>query len=282
VNALRDAAKILLPAPVARSIQDALSERMGKRFGWIRPIDLSRVDLIRNASLDRLTDASYLEHELLPRLGLNDEMLHLVPRSLHPYTGQGLLHWQHPNQFSKYLVELSNHRIESYLEIGVRHGGTFVITIEYLSRFHPLREAVGVDLGRSPTLQSYASSRPGVRVMQADSHGEEFAAYVELQEPFDLALIDGDHEEAGCRADFELLRERARILVLHDIVSEPVPGVGKVWREGKASYGDRFQFLEFTDQYDELKREAGPDLLGIGMAISREQPAASTSAKARP
>jgi hypothetical protein len=34
-------------------------------------------------------------------------------------------------------VELASHRVENYLEIGVRHGGTFVITVEYLSRFHP-------------------------------------------------------------------------------------------------------------------------------------------------
>jgi precorrin-6B methylase 2 len=56
------------------------------------------------------------------------------------------LQWQYPNQFSKYLAELAAHPVDRYLEIGVRHGGTFVITVEYLSRFHPVREAIAVDL----------------------------------------------------------------------------------------------------------------------------------------
>jgi predicted O-methyltransferase YrrM len=186
------------------------------------------------------------------------------------HAGAGLLHWQYPNQFSKYLVELTRHRIESYLEIGVRHGGTFVITLEYLRRFHPVQRAVGADLATSATLRAYASSSPGTTVLEADSHGAEFEAFVEAQGPFDLVLIDGDHSEGGCRRDFEMVRDLGRIIVFHDIVSEPVPGVGRVWREVKESYADRFDFVEFVDQYLELRQQVGVDYLGIGMAVSRQ------------
>jgi hypothetical protein len=196
------------------------------------------------------------------------EQAYTFPPSLHRYGG-GLLHWQYPNQFAKYLVELSRHRIGSYLEIGLRHGGTFVITVEYLSRFHPLERAVGVDLGRSPTLGRYAASRPGVEVVQADSHSAVFGRRVRDGEPFDLVLIDGDHSEEGCRRDFETVLDRARIIVFHDIVSEQVPGVAKVWQHVRRTHADRFDFLEFTDQYPELCEQTGLRYFGLGIAISR-------------
>jgi cephalosporin hydroxylase len=270
-SVVKETAKTLLPDAALRRIQHALAARARRREHRTKPIDLSRTELIREAPLSQLSDPLYLEVDLLPRLGLNDENLHEIPPSLHPHTGYGLLHWQLPNQFSKYLLELSRHEIETYLEIGSRHGGTFVITVEYLSRFHPVREAVAVDLGRSRSLEKYASSREGITVLQADSHSREFENFVRKRSPFDLILIDGDHSEDGCRRDFELVLDHGRILVFHDIVSHPVPGVGKVWREVKEAYADRFRFLEFTDQYPEVRDEAGRKWFGIGVAISRSR-----------
>jgi cephalosporin hydroxylase len=267
MNALKQAAKTVLPAPVVRRILRRRTERARERA--IRSIDLSRIQLIEQATVAQLREPSFLENELLPRLGLNDELLHEFPPSLRSHAGGGLLHWQYPNQFSKYLVELSRHQIGSYLEIGVRHGGTFVITLEYLRRFHPILRAVGVDLAIADTLRTYSSSRPGTAVFRADSHSANFEAFIQAQEPFDLVLIDGDHSEGGCRRDFEMVLDRGRILVFHDIVSAPVPGVGEVWREVKNGYADRFDFLEFVDQYPELKDQAHVDYLGIGMAVSR-------------
>jgi len=62
--------------------------------------------------------------------------------------------------------------------------------------------------------------------------------------------------------------------VFHDIVSHPVPGVGNVWREVKESHANDFDFFEYIDQYPvgeypEGERDAGRELFGIGVAISR-------------
>ena len=165
------------------------------------------------------------------------------------------------------MAELAKHRAENYLEIGVRHGGTFVITVEYLSRFHPVRNAIAIDLEGTPGLVRYAKSRPGVTLMAADTQTAGFRDWVRARGPFDIVLIDGDHSEAGCRYDFETVVGQARIIVFHDIVSDAVPGVGAVWREIKASHADRYRFLEFTDQYPELVGQ-GRSYLGIGMAIA--------------
>ena len=275
--ASREVAKSLLPDPVVRSVQAVLIRRAYRRSVRTKPIDLSRLELIREASIEQLSDPTYIEQDLLPRLGLNDETGHF-PSSLQPFIGEGLLCWQYPNQFSKYLVHLSRQGIESYLEIGIRHGGTFVITIEYLSRFNPIREAAGVDLGHSPTLQEYAASRPGVTVIQASSHDDGFKEFVRGHEPFDLILIDGDHSREGCQEDFELVRDHGRVLVLHDIVSQPVPGVAAVWQEVRRLHEESFEFIEFTDQYPSFIRERGGEFLGIGVAQRRNEGRASERA----
>jgi hypothetical protein len=133
---------------------------------------------------------------------------------------------------------------------------------------------VGIDLGYSEVLADYCRSREGATLIQANSQTEEFSEFVSQHGPFDLVLIDGSHDEAPCRRDFETVRGHARTLVFHDIVSHPVPGVGKVWREVKERYPERFEFLEFTDQYADFSRETGATWFGIGMAVDREMLAA--------
>jgi predicted O-methyltransferase YrrM len=141
--------------------------------------------------------------------------------------------------------------------------------LEYLSKFHPVRKAIGVDIEPCPGLVNYQKMNPRVRFEVMDSQTEVFRRLVEAEGPFDLVLIDGDHTEEGCRRDFEMLKDHAKILVFHDIVSDPVPGVGKVWEEVKAQEKDSFDFFEYTDQYEEAKKHRGETLLGIGVAIRK-------------
>src|SRR4051812_34363485 len=99
-----------------------------------QPLELDRIARIHARSLVELADPRTLE-ALVCELGLNDEGIEELPAHLHPWCGQGLRIWQYPNQFSRYLAALAGRRIASYLEIGVRHGGTFVATVEVLGRF---------------------------------------------------------------------------------------------------------------------------------------------------
>lgn len=73
-----------------------------KKLGTI-PIELDRIHLIRDRSLQELSDPQQLELLILD-LGLNDEGLEEFPEHLYPYCGQGLRIWQYPIQFSQYKV----------------------------------------------------------------------------------------------------------------------------------------------------------------------------------
>ena len=158
--------------------------------GWrtlrgLRPkaIDLERIALIRAAPLHDLAQADKIE-KLLLNLGLNDEGIDEFPAVLHPFCGSGLRIWQYPSQFSKYLLQLSGLHVRSYLEIGVRHGGSFVATVELLNRFFPLEFAVAIDILPAPSMTEYMTFQELLaRVREA-----VLGAYQHQDLPFDMLV----------------------------------------------------------------------------------------------
>jgi hypothetical protein len=270
--ALKQSAKAVLPDTVWQRLR-ALRRHYPLRRRSANSLDLSRTRILREADIDALVKADWLEHEALPALGLNHELLDegpwpLLPSRLHGAAGHGLLAWQLPNQLAPYLVHLSRYPIASYLEIGVRHGGTFVITVEYLRRFRELETAVGVDLSRCPSLERYGRMNSAAHFARTNSQSLRFRRLVKRSAPWDLVLIDGDHREGPLRRDFSTVCDHARIVVLHDIVS-PIASVKKVWEEIKSDHADRFDFFEFADQYDEVVRLTGQTWLGLGVAVDK-------------
>jgi hypothetical protein len=241
-----------------------------QKRGWLmlnalRPvaIDLSRIALLRETSLDVLSNCAELEL-LLQQLGLNDEGAHEFPSHLREYCGRGLRLWQYPNQFSKYLIRLSTLGITSYLEIGIRHGGSFVATAEYVSRFAPLERAVAIDIIPCPSMTEYERVNPRASFYQYNTQSIAFSQFLKEQQAFDLAFIDSHHEEPQCRRELLWVQQNARMIALHDICNVGCPGIRKVWEEFKTKRD--YTCFEYVDQY----LEDGP-YMGIGLALKRER-----------
>jgi hypothetical protein len=229
------------------------------------------VELIRRAPLARLRQPQFIEHEVLPQLGLNNEIVQEQSSSLSKYFGQGLgwRIWQYPNQFSKYLVFLSSlaPRISSYAEIGCRFGGTFVLTCEYLTRFNPeFGRALAVDLIEQSELLEHYHQYRDFEYFQGNSAGAEFATLIGNRR-YDLALIDGDHSFDGVLKDFDVMRD-CRVLVFHDIRSKPCPETTTFWTSLRYFLKNDKRFFEFVDQYCDV--DGGP-FLGIGVMVSDDE-----------
>jgi hypothetical protein len=68
------------------------------RFGQTRVVAVEEggveeaVAMLRAAPLDELRDVGFLREDLLPRLGLNGELLEEFPRELYPWCGRGHSH----------------------------------------------------------------------------------------------------------------------------------------------------------------------------------------------
>jgi cephalosporin hydroxylase len=228
--------------PICRSVQDAVSA-------------------IRSVPVDALRSAAWLEHEFLPALGLH--AVGTWPEHLVRFQGLGLQSWQWPNQFSRYLANLSGRRIDSYLELGISHGGTFIITTEYLRRFNSSVPAVDIDIEIKAGVKYYQEIAQDVTVIES---GTQSAAVIRTisEAQWGLALIDADHSEEGCWADYQAVRHFARLAAFHDITNDVFPGVGAVWGRLTATF-PRTRTFEFTDQYPDVMRRHNRADYGIGL-----------------
>ena len=228
-------------------------------------MDLTRIKFIRESSLQDLQNTNYLEN-LIIKLGFNTEALGEQPKIVKDNIG-GLLIWQYPNQFSKYLSFLREQNINSYIEIGCRWGGSFVLTNEYLKMFNSINKSVAVDVEDWPVV-NYCLLNNEAQFIKMNSQSQEFINYID-NNYFDLIFIDGDHSYNGVKNDYEVTKNRGKIFVFHDIVSDACPGVVQFWNELKNNENDKYNFLEFTEQYEEVWNDTQKKFLGIGVAIKK-------------
>jgi hypothetical protein len=233
-----------------------------------QPIDLSRVELIRKANVEFLAQPDNLI-DLLPSLGLNDEGIDEFPKALHDDCGHGLRIWQYPIQFAPYIAFLATLKVRSYLELGIRHGGSYIATVELLERFHALEFAIGVDIIPCPAMTTYQSINPRSRFVCINSQSPEFLTLIENLPSLDLVFIDSHHEENQCRREFAMLSQVAQMVALHDIFNIGCVGIATVWQEIKAL--PDWTCFEFTDQYSGLD-----SFMGIGLAVKNSRLAEET------
>lgn len=216
---------------------------------------------------DAVRDAAFMERFIIEKIGLNNEALHEQPGELQASYGTGLFIWQNPKQFAQYLVWLMNHagHCTSYLEIGCRWGGTFIVVCEALRRANPaFKLAIAADLvEETPFIKRYRElvQKDGLEVVyfRGSSTSAEFSALVNSRKP-DITFIDGDHSMAGALKDHMLVRDHSKIVVHHDITSDACPDTTQLWQYLVALETSR-KTVEFTEQYSSVPAR----YLGIGV-----------------
>jgi len=228
-------------------------------------MDLTKIKFIKESNLKDLQNNNYLEN-LIIKLGFNNENLREQPKIVKD-NGGGLLIWQYPNQFSKYLCLLKTQNIKSYIEIGCRWGGTFVLTNEYLKMFNSMDKSVAIDIIDSPVL-NYCMLNNETQFIKINSQSNEFKNYMN-NNYFDLIFIDGDHSYDGVKNDYENTKNSGKIFVFHDIINSACPGVVQFWNELKNNNKNTYDFFEFIEQYKDVLDTTHQKFLGIGVAIKK-------------
>jgi hypothetical protein len=220
------------------------------------------VSSIQGLSDEQTRDIAFLENELIPLLGLNNENLQEQPEHLSQFFGKGLHLWQYPKQVAPFLVWLASnaHGIKRYLEIGVRWGGTFILISEFLRRVNPrFEKAIAVDpMAESRLLKHYSKLGRG-EYLQAFSTDLIFREVL-LKERPEFVFIDGDHSLGAVMHDYDVCSDVCRHIGFHDIDSDSLVETSKFWSFLKR-HCSRYDFVEFTDQYPEVNGS----FMGIGV-----------------
>jgi len=249
-----------------------------QRFESLRGNVVRAIGMVRALERSQCTDRRFLEMEFIPALGLNDELLHEQPVELTYAYGKGLHIWQYPKQLAGYLAWLASNAagITSYMEIGCRWGGMFILISEWIRQNGAnLHAIVAVDpIVSTPFIDAYfhflqqerEAGKPAIETLyvQELSTSSVVREVVERIRP-DFVFIDGDHRLAGALADHMLVRDHARIVVHHDISSQTCPDTTFLWTVLKDLEISVFDTVDFTEQYDSV---AGR-FLGIGVLQRR-------------
>lgn len=220
---------------------------------------IKSVNRIRALTELQCRDVEFLEHSLIPELGLAQEGWSFPPEVAH-LSGKGLHLLQLPCQLAPLLAWLADNArgIECYLEIGVRWGGMFILISEWLRRFSPeLCRVVALDPAEmSPLIREYidftnkidGNDRLEVRYEREYSTSTAAKKMILNLKP-DFVFIDGDHRYEGVSHDYELVRGQAKMIMFHDIFASTWPGVGRLWREVLEQNSSTHASVEFTKQY---------------------------------
>lgn len=260
--------------PPAEATTKAADEAVRRqRFKGLDDSVASTIRMIRSLNRSQSVDTIFLERHFIPALGLNDEMLQEQPSELSQAFGKGLHIWQYPKQLAGYLAWLVDVApgITTYMEIGSRWGGMFILVSEWLRHNGAaLTRVIAVDpIAPTPFMQAYytlltrqkqaGDLPPELMYLQASSTSAMVNQVVDRTQP-DFVFVDGDHRMAGALADHMMARKYAQVIVHHDIHSQVCPDTTFLWSALKTLEAPVFDAFEFIDQYDSVPG----NFLGIG------------------
>ncbi len=167
--------------------------------------------------------------------------------------------WQTPTQLAGFLALAATRGVRSYLDVGTYKGWTITLAAAYLKAFGLEHvDTYDVEAHCSPDLQALWRLH-GLPISYHVSRDVAGAIVPKLRPAYDLVFIDGSHEYADVRADYERNKGAARILVFHDVIDHFCGGVVRLWRELREETRGHAMLSEFTTHPN------GFDLMGIGV-----------------
>jgi hypothetical protein len=132
--------------------------------------------------------------------------------------------YQTPRQFAECIIEILKYNIDSYLEVGIFQGGSYLLMSNILKRKNPKCKCIGVDISDCYINQDMKNAIQGFTIGTSKNYKGVC---------FDLVFIDADHSYNSVKEDWENVGKYANIAMFHDVNDPSVPGVVQLWNEIK-------------------------------------------------
>jgi len=156
---------------------------------------------------------------------------------------------QHRTEFTWMLSYLTG--CKSMLEIGSRFGLSTLVMASKLDKHStvvavdwPNHEGADDNMCYGNIIESVESLKSNMRkihdmghkthLLLGDSHTQEVVSKVKALGPYDFIFIDGDHSDAGVRADFENYGKLSKTVAFHDIAKDGACHL--FWNELRSQY----------------------------------------------
>lgn len=126
---------------------------------------------------------------------------------------------QVPSELDKMMTLFRERKPKRILEIGSWDGGTIR---EWLTNAPAKATVVAVDLDHRnrEEYETWRDPDTTLALFTGESQSAEAVEFMQIHGPYDWALIDGDHTDAGVRADLANVRPLIRkggLMILHDV-----------------------------------------------------------------
>lgn len=149
--------------------------------------------------------------------------------SARPETFSGRLASQMTEELDGLIGLMKSRGVRSYLEVGARHGDTFIHVMRSLPHGST---GVAVDLpgglwGKKTSrhaldkaVATLNAEGYGASAIYGDSASSAVLRLIKQRGPYDAILIDGDHTLEGVTRDWQNLGSCAPLVAFHDIVGQ--------------------------------------------------------------
>lgn len=224
---------------------------------WLRNIEIKRL-------FDELPENEKFRIDTLERIIKNNIGINLNRRTL-PIPEEYLRYYgnlkskQYPNELAQFLAFLYTRKdqINTYMEIGAEHCGTFYTVDSYLRSVNPrFQRSIAIDIMRKPSNFEAYREQYNCEYLQIRSLD------LKIKGTIDLVLIDGDHNYNAVKADFEKVKDNCKFVAFHDVACSNIRGVEvkRFWDWIKGCY----EYYEFLNTDPTIH-----SCLGIGILICR-------------
>ena len=172
------------------------------------------------------------------------------------YDGSGNHYMQNAKEIAELVFYLKKHQLKkkikfsNFLEIGYAAG----INNSILNKFFTFKKIVSVDIidpSGTNTNTFFANLRfKNLTLVFGDSTDQKNIETVKKLGFYDLIFIDGGHDYETAKKDFQNYSKflsRNGLIILHDIKSNLVKGVPKLWNEIKSKEKKNWLFKEIFD-----------------------------------